>query len=581
MNKVSRMVLLTSALLVVVVLPSVAQWSDGQDAEYVLGRPDFTTAFQTGAGTTNFYNPDGIAIDVTNHKLYVSDPGYSRILRFPYPITQNNPVADLVFGQTNFTSTGSGIGSTGLSSPLGLAVYNGDLWVSDDGNCRVLKYANAYAASSNGPSASVVLGQADFSGSNPGTAQNKLSGPTGLTVDGSGNLWVVDANNNRVLKYANASSKTNGANADIVLGQSNFTSSGSGTTQSTMKSPFGVTSHGSTLWVSESGNYRVLRFDNAASKSNGANADGVLGQANFTATTYGTSSTSVKDETGIAVDGNGTLYVGDSHNQRVLVFNNAASKLNGAAADNVLGQSSFTTYSNTCTQSVCNLVRGVAVDGVNNKLLVVDWGHYRVLQFAASGPLPIQLSAFSATASVSGATLSWHTVSEVNDYGFYVQMKRPGEANFSDIAGSFVAGHGTTNDAHDYSYTVTTSDAASAMFRLKQVDLDGSVHYSEAITAKTTTGVAENTPLSFSLDQNYPNPFNPTTTIAYSLPKASLVKLTVYDALGREVSTLVNESKQAGRYQATFNAGSLASGTYVYRIQAGNFTDTKRFVLVK
>ncbi|MGA2668372.1 MAG: T9SS type A sorting domain-containing protein [Ignavibacteria bacterium] len=98
------------------------------------------------------------------------------------------------------------------------------------------------------------------------------------------------------------------------------------------------------------------------------------------------------------------------------------------------------------------------------------------------------------------------------------------------------------------------------------------------------TGIANNNnqvPKNFSLGQNYPNPFNPTTKIAYQLPKAELVKLTVYDLLGREVSVLVNEYKQAGSYTIDFNASNYASGVYFYRIEAGDFKDVKRMVLVK
>jgi len=83
------------------------------------------------------------------------------------------------------------------------------------------------------------------------------------------------------------------------------------------------------------------------------------------------------------------------------------------------------------------------------------------------------------------------------------------------------------------------------------------------------------------LDQNYPNPFNPSTTIQYEIPKGSTVRLTVYDILGRQVATLVNELKQAGRYEANFNGNNLASGVYIYRLQAGEFTQTRKFVLTK
>jgi hypothetical protein len=90
-------------------------------------------------------------------------------------------------------------------------------------------------------------------------------------------------------------------------------------------------------------------------------------------------------------------------------------------------------------------------------------------------------------------------------------------------------------------------------------------------------------PLAFNLFQNYPNPFNPSTTINYSVPKTSFVSIKVYDILGNEVATLVNAEKKAGNYSVQFAAGSkqLASGVYIYRMQAGDFMVTKKLILLK
>jgi hypothetical protein len=85
----------------------------------------------------------------------------------------------------------------------------------------------------------------------------------------------------------------------------------------------------------------------------------------------------------------------------------------------------------------------------------------------------------------------------------------------------------------------------------------------------------------YSLSQNYPNPFNPSTTINYSLPKSGNVKITVYNAIGSKVATIVNEYKPAGNYSVQFNGSNLASGIYLYRLESGNFSDTKKLVLLK
>jgi hypothetical protein len=105
------------------------------------------------------------------------------------------------------------------------------------------------------------------------------------------------------------------------------------------------------------------------------------------------------------------------------------------------------------------------------------------------------------------------------------------------------------------------------------------------MNCSVVTGIAQNNnnriPETFVLKQNYPNPFNPSTKISYLLPKASEVTLVVYDLLGREVVTLVNEFRTAGTHTVEFNASNLASGVYLYRIEAGDFKDTKKMLLVK
>jgi hypothetical protein len=99
----------------------------------------------------------------------------------------------------------------------------------------------------------------------------------------------------------------------------------------------------------------------------------------------------------------------------------------------------------------------------------------------------------------------------------------------------------------------------------------------------TGTGIDEEPfePISFNLGQNYPNPFNPTTKISWQTPKGGLQTLTVYDVLGREVATLVNEYKRAGKHEVEFNASNLPSGVYIYRLQAGDFVQTKKMILMK
>ena len=88
-------------------------------------------------------------------------------------------------------------------------------------------------------------------------------------------------------------------------------------------------------------------------------------------------------------------------------------------------------------------------------------------------------------------------------------------------------------------------------------------------------------PTSFMLSQNYPNPFNPTTTISFSIPSSAFTSLKVYDVLGNEVETLVNEEKPAGTYEVQFDASNLSSGVYFYTLKTGNFTSSRKMILTK
>jgi hypothetical protein len=159
--------------------------------------------------------------------------------------------------------------------------------------------------------------------------------------------------------------------------------------------------------------------------------------------------------------------------------------------------------------------------------------------------------------------------------------------------------HGTTNSPKHYEFAdYELRDVESVDYRLKQIDNDGTFAYSKTITVELTSITSvedEELPTVYSLEQNYPDPFNPTTTIKFAIPQdvkrqtrdglpaSGAVRLVVYDILGREVATLVNEVKQPGMYKVEWNASSsgIASGVYYYRITAGSFSDTKKLMIIK
>lgn len=128
---------------------------------------------------------------------------------------------------------------------------------------------------------------------------------------------------------------------------------------------------------------------------------------------------------------------------------------------------------------------------------------------------------------------------------------------------------------NSYKFIDKNPEPGKYSYRLKQIDFDGSFNYSNIIELEILS------PEEFILEQNYPNPFNPVTVISYQLSVNSYVTLKIFDILGKEVETLVNEQQQAGSYKVQFNASHLASGVYLYKLQAGSFTAVKKFVFMK
>ena len=190
--------------------------------------------------------------------------------------------------------------------------------------------------------------------------------------------------------------------------------------------------------------------------------------------------------------------------------------------------------------------------------------------------IPVELTSFAAVVDNDLVELSWITATETNNQGFEVQRSAGGE--FETLA--FVEGHGTTTEIQAYAYTDREVNDGSYSYRLKQIDFDGTFEYSNVVEVDVST------PKVFALDQNYPNPFNPSTKIAFRLAVDSKVSLKVFDVLGQEVVTLVNTNLVAGSHNVNFDASSLNSGIYFYRIEATgidgtNFVDVKKMILTK
>lgn len=194
------------------------------------------------------------------------------------------------------------------------------------------------------------------------------------------------------------------------------------------------------------------------------------------------------------------------------------------------------------------------------------------------GTTPVELVSFTASIDKGLVNLKWKTATELNNTGFDIERgsvdNSDGTINFTKVG--FVKGAGNSVTTNSYSYSDKLNISGKYYYRLKQVDNDGSFKYSNQVEVNVGSLVNN-----FNLDQNYPNPFNPSTTIAYSLPFASNVRLSVYNALGQQVKIVENAFKNAGNYKITFNANDLNSGIYFYKIEAGQFSQIRKMILVK
>ncbi len=187
--------------------------------------------------------------------------------------------------------------------------------------------------------------------------------------------------------------------------------------------------------------------------------------------------------------------------------------------------------------------------------------------------IPVELISFSAEAEGSSVILEWTTATENNNKGFEVQTI---DNNTWETIG-FITGMGTTTELTHYSFIHNSVTTGKHSYRLRQIDYNGSFSFLNEIEIYITA------PAEYRLEQNYPNPFNPATTIKFNIPEGSngITTLKIFDILGNEVSTLVNEYISPGLHIIPFNAAGLSTGVYFYELRSGDYLDVKKMILMK
>ena len=195
--------------------------------------------------------------------------------------------------------------------------------------------------------------------------------------------------------------------------------------------------------------------------------------------------------------------------------------------------------------------------------------------------IPVELTSFTANTGNENVTLNWQTATETNNKGFEIQRASGTvDQRISEYKTiGFIEGNGTTTKSSKYNFTDNSPLQGNSIYRLKQIDFNGTFSVYGPV-GTDFKGITD-----YSLSQNYPNPFNPSTIIKYAVPQAGNIEIKIYNVLGAEITTLVNEYKEAGKYSVEFSANNLktniGSGVYFYTIKAGSFVKTKKMIVLK
>jgi sugar lactone lactonase YvrE len=454
------------------VLEFKAPFTTGEAASLVIGHPDFTSS---GSATTStgLTAPSAVAFDPSGN-LWVADWGNNRILEFKAPFTTGE-AASLVIGQTDFTRSGGRTTSAGLAYPSAVAFdSSGNLWVADSGNNRILEFEAPFTA---GEAASLLMGQPDLTSNASATTSTGLNNPTGLAFDSSGNLWVADSGNNRMLEFK--APFTTGEAASLVIGQTDFTSSGSATTSTGLFYPSAVVFDSSgNLWVADSGNNRILEFE--APFTTGEAASLLIGQPDLTSSSSATTSTGLNNPTGLAFDSSGNFWVADQYNNRVIEFK--APFTTGEAASLVIGQTDFTSGIPEVASSGLAYPSAVAFDSSGN-LWVADQYNNRVLEFTAP------FTTGKAASLVIGQT-------DFTSSGFATTstgLNSPSAVAFDSSGNLWVADSGNER-VLEFEAPFTTGEAASLVI--------GQTDFASSGSAITSTGLFYPSGLAFDSSGN-------------------------------------------------------------------------------
>lgn len=481
---------------------------------------------------------------------------------------ENNQSASIVLGQSNMMTNGFGVSTSSFHNPVTPYIYNNKLFFLDLLNNRVLIYNNFPTI--NNQAADVVVGQPDFASSQinqgGGPNANTLYTPEDVWA-GNNKLIVADFRNNRVLIY-NAIPTSNNAAADVVIGQSDMTSSlanqGGPVSAHTLNWPKAVWSDGTKLFISDGENHRVLIYHTIPTSNNAA-ADVVIGQPDMSASNQGCTATLMKSPGDIR-GYNGKLFIADAANNRILVYNSIPNS-NNAAADYVIGQASFT--ANSINQGLSNCASHTLYNPerlfiYNDRLMVSDMYNHRVLIY---DPVPTSGNPSANTVigqpnmisnsdnqggSVSAQTLaSPRGVVEYNQKLVVTDYSNHRVLIYEDEAAPIITTTSTATPTAESHGTPTVTPTISA--------------------TETPISDFEGRMISEKYTYTAPNPARGDyANFTIHVREACELKVKVYTTSNRYVMGFGLNCSAPGKYQKRVYMGNLANGVYLFLVKAKN-----------